>query len=189
MIALQAFYQSIEQTDSFLNVHLAYDPPLRFRRSLARNFLFDGGPQLGLLDLAHVGERHLSDDLQTFRPFVARHSACLQMSANRIEVERRARPELYISAGAFAKRRIRHRHDGGDHQIAHREQMSFDFLGIDFFAAAIDQILDASFDDQIASAAAAHQVAGLIESVGAESLEVAILSAVVAANRIWSAAP
>src|SRR5438034_2319514 len=70
-----------------------------------------------------------------------------------------------------------------------RQQMSLDLLGIDLFAAAIDQILDSSFDDQIARSIHPHQVASAIKSVTGERLAIALLGAIIPSNRIRSTAP
>ena len=70
-----------------------------------------------------------------------------------------------------------------------RNQVRLDFLGVDFLATAIDQVLDSSFDDQVAGRIEPHQVAGAVKSVGGERFAIALGRAVVTAERVRSATP
>src|SRR6266853_917507 len=67
--------------------------------------------------------------------------------------------------------------------------MRFDFLGVDFLAASIDQIFNSSFDDQISRQIEPHEVTGSIVSIGAECFAVPLRRAVVAANGVGAATP
>ena len=63
----------------------------------------------------------------------------------------------------------------------------FDFLGADFFAAAIDQIFLAPFDHVVPRRMAPHQIAGAVEAVGGKCSGVVFRHAEITAQRVRSA--
>ena len=67
--------------------------------------------------------------------------------------------------------------------------MRFDFLSVDLFAAAIDQVFDSSFDDEIPGRVEPHKVAGAIKAISSERFAIALGRIEVAANRVRSATP
>ncbi len=70
-----------------------------------------------------------------------------------------------------------------------RDQVRFDFLCVDLLAAAVDEVLDSSLDDEIPGRIKPHKVAGAIESIGGERFPIAFGRAEVAANGVRTAAP
>ena len=73
-------------------------------------------------------------------------------------------------AGAhpLAELRIGHGNAGDVLHRGMREDQVLDFLGADFFAAAVDQVFLAALDHVVAGRMLAHQVAGTVEAIGGE---------------------
>ena len=57
-----------------------------------------------------------------------------------------------VGAGALAQPRVGHGDDGGRGDARVAEQQQLDLLGVDLLAAAVDQVLDAALDGDVALA-------------------------------------
>ncbi|CAJ7666223.1 Uncharacterised protein [Burkholderia pseudomallei] len=137
----------------------------------------------GLADAGFRKARHEFDaigNLERGEPVVA------QMPLQR-ERGRRGRARDDERARALAEQRIGHRDERRVADLRMREQQVLDFLGGYFFAAAIDLVLVAALDDEVAFFGAAHAVAAAIEAVGRERGRMMLGEPVVAADRIGPA--
>src|SRR5216683_3988248 len=69
-----------------------------------------------------------------------------------------------------------------------RENKVFDFLGADFFAAAVDEVFLPSLHDIIAGFVPPHQVTGAVKSIRRERASIVFRNAEVTPQCIWAAA-
>ena len=145
--------------------------------------------QFRLFNLADVGHRQFADYLDSFGPFELRDTASGKKLAHRGKRESLSISQRQKCARPLAENRIGHRHHGGGADRRMRDEVRFDFLGVDLFAAAVDQVFDSSLDDETPGRIEPHQVAGAIESIVGERFAIALGRTVVAANRVRSATP
>src|ERR1019366_10091201 len=94
---------------------------------------------------------------------------------------------MRAGAGLFAERRIVHRHHADVLDLRMAQNVIFDFLATDLFAAAIDDVLQTALDEQIAVDPTHHVAHAVVAGVGERSA-VFFRSVIVAANGIRAAA-
>src|ERR1035441_9302382 len=94
---------------------------------------------------------------------------------------------MRAGAGLFAERRIVHRHHADVLDLRMAQNVIFDFLATDLFAAAIDDVLQTALDKEIA-VDPPHHVAHAVVAVAGERSAVFFRSIVVTANGIGAAA-
>jgi hypothetical protein len=123
--------------------------PSGARGAFARNLSGNIRAQFHLPDLADVGQRQFANQLDSLGPFELSDAARRKKLAHHDEVERLAASERQIDACLLAEHFIGHRdyRDSIDRRMS--DQMRFDFLGVDFLASPIDQVLDSAFDNEI----------------------------------------
>ena len=94
-----------------------------------------------------------------------------------------------IGARPLTENLIGHRNNGGGADGRMRDQVRFDFLSVDLFAAAIDQVFYSSLDDEITGRIEPHEIPGAIEAISSERFAIALGRMEVAANRVRTATP
>src|SRR5579883_212573 len=125
---------------------LNYSDGLRTSLQLLR----DAGAEDVLLDLPEAGDGKLGDDLQPLGVLVAGQAVLRQERGQLRQLDRLAGAQDGEGAHLLAQHAVRHGHAGHVEDGRVHQQQVLDLFGADLLAAAIDDVLLATFDHVVA---------------------------------------
>lgn len=140
--------------------------------------------QAALIDFLSCGQGPFGDRFDLIRHLILAQTSFAQRRLDVQRIDRLTTFRLDENADALAQQLVWHTDCGGGMDTVKQTDCLFDLGRRNFFAAAVDLLLDTTFDSQIAIRVTTYQVAGTVKAILGKAGRVLYWCPEVATNRV-----